>query len=298
MPHRRRIQRQMLETPLRFHPAMTLSTAELDALAATDVREALAPDVLLPVLASPPFIPTRSLFNFRDAGAVPGSALAAGRFYRSGVLEGAAREPEALAWMAAHVRRIFDLRLANERERAPDPALPGVENVWLEGQESYPTPDVKEFAVDGGVPAWRRQYVGVTLSYRPVIRALLEHVRDRPTEPVLFHCTAGRDRTGVVAGLLHHLAGTPPQDAARDYMLSRIGTEPARDMLVQFAMASTGVTDPETPGFVNLVSLRPEFWEGFLEGLDDEFGGWDGYVTKGLGFSEGDLAKIKENLRS
>lgn len=168
---------------------MTLSTAELDALAATDVREALAPDILLPVLTSPPFVRTRSLINFRDAGAVPGSALPAGRFYRSGVLHGAAKDPEALAWMGAHVHRIFDLRLAEERERMPDPVVPGVENVWLEGQESYPTPDLEEFAVDGGVAAWRRQYVGVALSYRPIIRALLEHVRDRPTEPVLFHCT-------------------------------------------------------------------------------------------------------------
>lgn len=81
-------------------------------------------------------------------------------------------------------------------------------------------------------------------------------------------------------------------------MLSRIGTEPAREILLRFAMASVGVTDPETPGFFNLVSLRPEFWEAFLEGLGDEFGGWDGYVTKGLGFSQGDLAKIKGNLRS
>ncbi|POR33639.1 Tyrosine-protein phosphatase [Tolypocladium paradoxum] len=277
---------------------MPLSTAELDALAATDVRKALAPDVLLAALASPPFIPTRSLINLRDAGAVPGSALPARRFYRSGALDGAATDPEALAWMAAHVRRVFDLRLASERERAPDPVVPGVENVWLHGQEGYPTPDLGDFAVDGGRAAWRRQYVSVARCYRPVIRALLELVRDRPTEPLLFHCTAGRDRTGVVAGLLHHLAGTPPPDATRDYMLSRIGTEPARDMLVRFAMASVGITDPGTPGFFNLVSLRPEFWEGFLEGLGDEFGGWDGYVTKGLGLSEGHLAKIKENLRS
>lgn len=79
-------------------------------------------------------------------------------------------------------------------------------------------------------------------------------------------------------------------------MLSRIGTEPARDKLLQFAMSSVGVTDPDTPGFYNLVSLRPDFWEGFLDALRDEFGGWDGYVTRALGFSDDDLAKI-ENLR-
>lgn len=81
-------------------------------------------------------------------------------------------------------------------------------------------------------------------------------------------------------------------------MLSRIGTEPARDTLVKYALGTLGITDPETPGFYNLVSLRPQFWDAFLEGLQESFGGWDGYVTKGLGFSEEDLAKVRANLLS
>lgn len=166
-----------------------LSTAELDALAATDVREAIPPAALLPALTSPPFIPTRSLINLRDVGAVPGSAVPPRRFYRSGVMDAAAADPDALAWVAANVRRVFDMRLARERQRAPDPHVPGVDNVWLDGQEGYPDPVLADFAVDGGRPAWRTQYMSVAMSYSPIIRAVLEHVRDRPEEPVLFHCT-------------------------------------------------------------------------------------------------------------
>lgn len=108
---------------------------------------------------------------------------------------------------------------------------------------------------------------------------------------------AGRDRTGVVAGLLHALAASPADASTRDYMLSRIGTEPAREKLMHYAMSTLGIKDPETPGFYDLVSLRPVFWQRFQEALDEDFGGWDGYVTRGLGFSEGDLQKIKANLR-
>lgn len=81
-------------------------------------------------------------------------------------------------------------------------------------------------------------------------------------------------------------------------MLSRIGTESAREKLGSLAMASLGVSDPETPGFWNLVSLRPSYWNAFLEGLRDEYGDWEGYVTKGLGFSATDLETVKKNLRS
>lgn len=109
---------------------------------------------------------------------------------------------------------------------------------------------------------------------------------------------AGRDRTGVVAGLLQTLAGTSPDDIVYDYLLSRIGTEPAREKLVKFAMASVGIEDMETPGFVNLVDLRPEYWHAFVKEIEKLFGGFDGYVTKGLGFSDDDLEKIKKNLRA
>lgn len=180
---------QITQTQPNLSPEMTLSTAELDAIAATDVRERLAPEVLFPALTSPPFIPTKSLFNLRDVGAVPGSALTETRFYRSGFLEVASKDPEAMAWLASHVRRVFDLRLADERERSPDPVIPGVENVWLDAEEGYNLPPLEEFAVEGGAPAWKKEYMNCALAYRPTIKALLEHIRDRPTEPILFHCT-------------------------------------------------------------------------------------------------------------
>lgn len=101
----------------------------------------------------------------------------------------------------------------------------------------------------------------------------------------------------MLGGLIHHLAGTPDDVAVHDYMLSRIGIEPAREKLIQYALLFSGATDVETPGFLNLVELKPEYWAAFLEGLNEEYGGWDGYVTKGLGLSEEDLDTIKKNLR-
>lgn len=79
-------------------------------------------------------------------------------------------------------------------------------------------------------------------------------------------------------------------------MLSRIGIESARERLILFVKATVGVDDTEVPGFWNMVSLRPSFWKAFVESVDVEYGGWDGYV-KGLGFSSNDLATIKKNLR-
>lgn len=80
-------------------------------------------------------------------------------------------------------------------------------------------------------------------------------------------------------------------------MLSRIGMEPARERLSAYALAITGNSDLEAPGFWSMTNLQPSYWNAFVDGLREEYGGWEGYVTGGLGFSEGDLEMIKRNLR-
>jgi hypothetical protein len=147
-----------------------------------------------------------------------------------------------------------------------------------------------------------------------VFKRVLERIRDgEGKDGVVVHCngefgwwgfcwermltgTAGRDRTGVITGVLLGLAGVDPEIIALDFMLSRIGTEPAREQLLAFAMRGTGVKSADEPGFYNLCSLRVSSWERFVKGVEREHGGWEGYVTGTLGFSEDDLDKIKKNL--
>ena len=174
---------------------------EILALAQTDVRTAIPEASLLPLLTTAPFIPTRSLVNIRDVGAVPGSALPSGRIYRCGALGFAAADPEAIAWLSGHVKKVFDLRREKERAQNPDPEIPGVENVWYNTEGEYPGPDLADFVKDGGGPAWGEQLLYVAKMYKPTIRALLEHVRDHPEEPFVFHCTGEPRRVSLPAPL-------------------------------------------------------------------------------------------------
>ncbi|KAF4841818.1 Tyrosine-protein phosphatase [Colletotrichum siamense] len=248
---------------------MTLTKDQLASLSETDVRNPIPPEELLPALTSPPFIPSTSLINVRDLGAVPGSAILSGLAYRCGTLELAATDPQALAWLSA------------SNERAPDPQIDGVENIWFDSTSVDLPPVLDEFVEGGGEVGLRKEYLKVLDIYRRTFYAVLEHIRDRPGEPFLFHCTAGRDRTGVLAGILQSLAGTAPDDR-----------------LLRYARVGTGTTaDDEHPGFYNMCSLRTSCWDAFVAGVEDTYGGWDGYVTRTLGFSTEDLEIIKLHLR-
>lgn len=167
-----------------------MSAVDINALAATAARNAIAPDQYLPIVTAPPFIPSRALFNIRDIGQVSGSGVPAGLAYRCGALDHVAKDPDAVAWMTSHVKKVFDLRKAGaERETAPDPELEGVENIWLPPSGVYPTPKLEDFVVNNGIDAWKVQYMVVARMYAPTFKAVLDHIRDQPTVPFLFHCT-------------------------------------------------------------------------------------------------------------
>lgn len=160
---------------------------QLDALNTTDAVHPIPWPTLLPILHHPPFIPTPSLANnLRDMGAVEGSRLVPGRFFRSAILD---HDQETRTWLHAHVTRIFDLRRREERIWAPDPPVPGVENVWREAAGAQPLPQLAEFGVGDGSQCWRGQYMIVATTLTPIIREILQHVRDRPADAFLIHCT-------------------------------------------------------------------------------------------------------------
>lgn len=167
-----------------------MSAVDINALAATAARNSIPPDQYLPIVTAPPFVPSRALFNIRDVGQVSGSGVPAGLAYRSGALDHVAKDPDAVAWMTSHVKKVFDLRKAGaERETAPDPELEGVENIWLPPDGVYPTPKLEDFVVNNGIDAWKVQYMVVAHMYAPTYKVVLEHIRDQPTVPFLFHCT-------------------------------------------------------------------------------------------------------------
>ncbi|KAK4248817.1 protein-tyrosine phosphatase-like protein [Corynascus novoguineensis] len=279
------------------------------ALAQTDAFTPLPATSLEAVLSSPPFVPVPGTFNARDLGLVPGSPIRSGRLYRTGVFSSSSSSPSSSSSTADSrselepglglgVGRMFDLRTAGERARRPELVVDGVEAVWIapdEGGEA--APGLKDFEEGEGEKGMVRMYLGVMRLYRRGIRRLLEQVGEGwDRGAVLFHCNAGRDRTGVVAAILLSLAGASGETIALDYMLSRIGIEPAKDQLLAYVTKGPMAASLDSPGFRNMANLRLSCWEAFVRAVDAEYGGFEGYVRATLGFSEEEVAKIKNNL--
>ena len=117
------------------------------------------------------------------------------------------------------VRTVLDLRWRAETERHPSPIPAGLPQVHYR-QLSLLTPSEDEWrerALDATKELWN---CVVLEQVRLELREVLQVIAAAAPGPLLFHCIAGKDRTGLVAALLLALADVVPEAIAHDYALS------------------------------------------------------------------------------
>jgi hypothetical protein len=170
-----------------------MSAAALRTLSETDVVTPLPAATTKEVLTAPPFIYIPGTFNTRDIALVPTptgipSPLRPGFIYRSGALQGLTPDGKHLL-TSLGIKKIFDLRSLDERTHGPDPEIDGVENVWMLTSEREAKVDIADFVDGEGEKGYAKMYLDVLDMYQPFFKAVLEHVRDSPSEPFLYHCT-------------------------------------------------------------------------------------------------------------
>lgn len=209
---------------------------DLDIILATPATQPIDSNTVESILGSPPFISLPGLFNARDLSDDTLTNLRSSYIYRSGSLENITSS-SAQAFLALEIAHIFDLRSERERQSAPEPNLPGISVSWHPSTYDDPTNPVQitstTYRDAGGEYSLLQMYLDMLASHRDSFKAVFEHILHRPDKPFLFHCTAGKDRTGLLAALVLSLAEVDLDYINRDYALTRVGVEPVREFLMQ-----------------------------------------------------------------
>jgi protein tyrosine/serine phosphatase len=174
-------------------------------------------------------IPFEGIHNFRDFGGYPtadGGRMATGRYYRSASHHMASdADLDRLSGLGLAV--IVDLRQPAEREREPSRRWPGFAVQVVDNPEAELRPDFHGQIADADLsPQWFRDHAIDFYSRAPYEPRHVDLFRRyfqalAGTEgALLVHCAAGKDRTGLICALTHHVAGVHPDDILADYLLT------------------------------------------------------------------------------
>src|SRR5581483_4154843 len=254
------------------------------------------PDVLGDLQAAAlitPGTPLRleGMFNLRDLGGYAtrdGGRTRTGRLFRADALAHLP-DPDLTALAQLGLGLVCDLRSPQEVERYPDRLPPGVRHlhnpmrldVNVMGDYRRPDFDWDAFRLE-------QLFIQMLEQSGGTVRQVFAHLAEVGSYPYLFHCAAGKDRTGVVAALLLRTAGVPDETIVADFALS------------------DGHILPKLPEFrargrergVDLERAEPLFrapaaaMTATLAHLDDRYGSTAGYLAA-IGVPDAEIAAFR-----
>jgi len=249
-------------------------------------------------------IPVKGAENFRDLGGyltTDGRRLKWGVLYRAGHLHNLT--PRGLECMEKlNIRHVVDFRGPSERESKPD-QRPS-ESVY----STYPV-DVagtdlikrisavirgeSEFDLEDYMLTTYRSFVAeYTETFGSWIRDLAR--RDHHT-PQIIHCTAGKDRTGYAAAILLRTLGVPIVTVVEDYMKTNVYLAGFIDKSVRKIRRRTFFRNDGE--FIRpLLGVQSNYLEESMKSIESKWGGFDNFVSGGLGLSGEERETLRYHL--
>jgi len=245
----------------------------------------------------------REFANLRDLGglAATGSMrVRSGQVYRSAILN-VAHDEHLDALKALGLKTIIDFRADGERLHAPTPWEEiGCTDYWCREYVSQAGNLARLFATDA--PRTRasmreamiKTYRATPMVHAPSYRVLFERLTTAKT-PLLFHCAAGKDRTGVAAALILGALGVSREDIVQDYLQTnafdllenlKILGSPANAV---FFAAPTEIMEP-------LLAADADYLEATFDELDKSFGSTENYLSNVLGLDAPQLQQLRAHL--
>jgi protein-tyrosine phosphatase len=238
-------------------------------------------------------VPLDGCFNFRDTGGlrtVDQCAVRRGMLYR-GDAPHALTASDVSRLSALAIRTVIDLRGASEKTSNYSDYLDSVRTYELPMLDL--TRDGEDFARWSDPEHVAVRYRSVLDNDSEAIIEILAILTDPSAYPVLVHCTAGKDRTGVVIALLLSMLGVDDEAIIADYALSRDAMPRLLAWLRETYPASGQRLSHAAPAWL---IAAPETMRTMLDRLRDEFGPTENYAAQ-LGVASA-IGYIRAALRT
>jgi protein-tyrosine phosphatase len=240
--------------------------------------------------------------NFRDVAgpdvaydAADGAPLRRGVVYRSNELQLSDADAQTIARLG--VTAVYDLRTTHEVETHPDVDVPGA--TWTHVEVvGIPMLELENLesseAAEEVMRSVYRSFVEVAQA-RAAFATLLRHIADAE-EPTLFHCAAGKDRTGWAAALLLHVAGVDDATILADYLLTNTFSTGTRDKYMGLVREHLG--EDQVPVYEVAMVVREDYLQEAYAAVHAAYGSVDGYLHHGLELSDHELERLRSRLRA
>lgn len=249
-------------------------------------------------MINPNVLSLEKVRNPRDIGGYvgyQGRKVKMHRLIRSGKISNITSKDEKFL-LDYGLTKIIDLRSPLECHKMPDSQIPGVEHLDISIAEDDNTNGGKK-DLDKVFATYRKdQYAGFRMMcdrYRSHVikehaqnslHQILEVLANTKEGAILYHCSEGKDRTGIVTVMILYILGVDMETIRQDYLYSNYmldGYRAKRDRIIQ----EKGGNLCLRANMRILGSVSDAFLDTSLIAIEKEFGGLDNYLREKIGLT-------------
>lgn len=246
--------------------------------------------------------------NFRELGGYPvadGRTVRYGLLYRGANLSLLASPADRATLESWGLKEVLDLRSAGESDRAPDPVPSGCHYQRIcgmrhaDGSEMDFSPagirrlneEKEAFEKVAGRKVhdfewFSAQYMRMPFA-NPAYHELFRLLEERRV-PMLFHCTCGKDRTGIAGMLILLALGASRETALHDYMLTNL----YRREIIQKSLE--GKSAEERAKLVPVEGVSRQMGSGALDAIEAKFPSYEVFFEQEFGLTPARLAALRD----
>ena len=249
-------------------------------------------------------LPFTGAHNFRDLGGYKtedGRALKWGKIYRSDDLH--LLTDEDLKYLSRlNIKSVVDFRSDEERGSEPERLNLDMTQVLLpikfqpEELDDETLKNLMKNLTFGTLDSsnlLRDFNIVIVKDFATEYKKFFRHVIENNAEPIVFHCTAGKDRAGFASAMILTVLGVPREKVIEDYLLTNTYVKDHVDSeMLEIELKTFFRADTDNLRKINLVEER--YIQAAFDTIDSEWGGMDNYISGALGLSEEDILKLKD----
>jgi protein-tyrosine phosphatase len=253
-------------------------------------------------------LPLQGGRNFRDLGGyttADGRRVRWGRVFRSGVMSYLTDEDHTYLEPMG-IRTVCDFRTLRERQREPIRWGPGRVEI-LEWDYDARNVSLRAYLTDGEFSAdvaratMSALYRKIPIIFKTQYSALFDQLASGDL-PLVFNCSAGKDRTGLAAALLLLSLGVSRDQVMADYVLTDSAVDLEKELFAH-SRGSVGLGDDHSylqkvahEARMPLLRALPEYLDAAFDQLQTDHGSVADFVRDVLGVGEDKLERIRARV--
>ena len=238
------------------------------------------------------------LTNFRDLGGIvglSGKKIKSNRLLRSAALT----VPIPPSY---NLKQIIDLRTQKEIKKRPIHIPIGINyiraSILMNG--SVKGAKIGRLIFCGKITACHAYLTNVYIGFitsetaRTGFASFINACANNPAGATLFHCVAGKDRTGFAAALLLKILGVSDADIMADYLKTAEDRYAANRALITYYSRRCLFFKKQQEALAVIMGVRPEYLLAAFDEVNNIFGSFDNYLTQGLGITPQAVQHLRE----